>query len=210
VPGFSGGTAARTPLALVGALGLINPKGPNIATPVDLMADRISLRPYRDEYAPLLYAAVIESRTSLARWMPWCHSGYSLEDSAAWVRTLPARWESGLEYTFAIFDRAGDFVGGCGLNALNRVHNFANLGYWVRESRQRQGIAVDAVHALARFGFRSLCLTRIEIVAAAENLPSRRVAEKAGATYECLARNRLLISAHLHAAAVYSLIPDGA
>lgn len=114
-----------------------------------------------------------------------------------------------MEYAFAIFDGANEYVGGCGFNGFNRVHNFANLGYWVRESHQRQGIAVDAVLALSQFGFRNLGLTRIEIVVASENLPSRRVAEKAGATYECLARNRLLINKQPHAAAVYSLIPIG-
>ncbi len=139
--------------------------------------------------------------------MPWCHSEYSLGDSIAWVRTSSERWESGAEYAFAIFDQVGEYAGGCGLNGFNRLHNFANLGYWVRESRQRQGVAVDAVHALCKFGFTTLGLSRIEIVVASENMPSRRVAEKAGAMYECLARNRLLIHNRLHTAAVYSLVP---
>ena len=141
--------------------------------------------------------------------MPWCHSDYSLNDSIAWVSTSSERWESGVECAFAIFDQVGEYVGGCGFNGFNRMHNFANLGYWIRESRQRQGIAVEAVLALSKFGFTALGLTRIEIVVAMQNRPSRRVAEKAGATYECLARNRLLINNALHTAAVYSLIPNG-
>jgi ribosomal-protein-serine acetyltransferase len=100
-------------------------------------------------------------------------------------------------------------LGGIGLNQFNREHNFCDLGFWVRESRQRQGIASRAARAVTAFGFRELTLTRIEIVIAEGNILSRRVAEKLGATFECVARNRLVSTGVPLAAAVYSLIPDG-
>jgi RimJ/RimL family protein N-acetyltransferase len=175
--------------------------------PRTLTLDRVVLRPYRLADAPLLYEAAIESRHTVGRWMPWCHDGYAPAESAAWVESCAKRWRSGVEYAFGIFDHDGRYIGGCGLNGFNRMHNFANLGYWVRQSRQRQGYAVDAVRALSAFGFTTLRLTRIEIVVASENAPSRRVAEKAGATFECVARNRLLIREVPYGAAVYSLVP---
>ena len=58
---------------------------------------------------------------------------------------------------------------------------------------QRNGIAVGTVRLLAHFGFATIGLTRIEIIAAEDNVASRRVALKSGATFECLARNRLLV-----------------
>ena len=61
---------------------------------------------------------------------------------------------------------------------------------------------------MARFGFETVGLTRIEIVAASENAPIRRVAEKAGAQFECRARNRLVIHGMPVVAAVYSLVPS--
>jgi RimJ/RimL family protein N-acetyltransferase len=48
----------------------------------------------------------------------------------------------------------------------------------------------------AAFAFAKTGLTRLEIVAQAGNLRSQRVAEKAGATLECLARNRLVFMAN--------------
>jgi ribosomal-protein-serine acetyltransferase len=105
------------------------------------------------------------------------------------------------------FRSQGNFLGGAGLNKINREHNFANLGYWVRQSRQRRGVASGATRLLAGFGFATLGLTRIEIVAVSDNLPSQRVAEKAGAQFECLARNRLVIRGVPLAAKVYSLVP---
>jgi ribosomal-protein-serine acetyltransferase len=63
------------------------------------------------------------------------------------------------------------------------------------------------VRAIAHFCFNYLKLTRLEIVIAVENAPSRGVAEKVGATFECIARNRLVLHEHPIDAAVYSLIP---
>jgi RimJ/RimL family protein N-acetyltransferase len=139
--------------------------------------------------------------------MPWCHAQYQSADSEGWVRFAQRAWKDGIEYAFAVFDRDDRFVGGAGINQIHPLHQFANLGYWIRESRQREGLAVEAARAVAAFGFDTLLLTRLEIVAAEGNIPSRRVAEKVGAAFECLARNRLVIHGVPHCSAVYSLVP---
>ena len=61
---------------------------------------------------------------------------------------------------------------------------------------------------IAAHGFNYLKLTRLEIVVAEENRPSRGVAEKAGATFECIARNRLVVGERPITGAVYSLVPE--
>jgi len=177
---------------------------------VELRFGDVLLRPYRDGDAAQLYAAVRESLPTVGRWMTWCREGYAQGDAVAWVERCATAWQSGEEYAFGIFDARGDYVGATGLNHFNRVHNFANLGYWVRQSRQREGFAATAARLSADFGFAALRLTRIEIVAAAENRPSRRVAEKLGAQFECVARNRLLLRGVPIAGAVYSVVPDAA
>jgi len=60
----------------------------------------------------------------------------------------------------------------------------ANVGYWVRTGQTGQGIATAAVRRVARFGFEDLGLRRLELLVAVDNLASRRVAEKVGATFE--------------------------
>lgn len=174
---------------------------------VELSSDHVLLRPYRVEDASVVFIAATESVDTVGRWMPWCHAGYTEAESVAWIEKCQAAWQSGEAYEFAMFDSANEYVGGAGLNQFDRLHNLANLGYWVRQSRQSRGLATDAVRILARFGFETLRLTRIEIVAASENVASRRVAEKAGAQLECLARNRLVIHGVPLVAAVHSLVP---
>ena len=175
--------------------------------PVELTSQRVLLRPYRLEDASVVFAAAMESVDTVGRWMPWCHAGHTEAESIAWIEKCHAMWQSGEAYEFAMFDSTDEYVGGAGLNQFHRLHNLANLGYWVRQSRQRRGLATAAVRILAKFGFETLRLTRIEIVAASENSPSRRVAERAGAQFECIARNRLIIHGVPLAAAVHSLVP---
>ncbi len=175
--------------------------------PVALSSSRILLRPYQPSDAGLVYAATIESLASVGRWMQWCHPGYAEHESVAWIENCHAQWQRGDAYEFAMFDAADQYVGGAGINDVNRLSNFANLGYWIRESRQGEGFATEAVRLLIPFGFCTLGLTRIEIVAAVANVQSRRVAEKAGALVECIARNRLFIGGRPVDAVVHSLIP---
>jgi RimJ/RimL family protein N-acetyltransferase len=174
----------------------------------ELTAERIALRRCRKAYAPLLPVAALESVETVGRWLPWCHADYQQAESVAWFDKCEADWDNDAAYEFAIFDSAGEYVGGAGLHHVDRDHNIAHIGYWVRQSRQRRGLAVDAVRLLTEFGFATIELTRIEIVAAADNVPSRRVAEKAGALLECLARNRLVIRGVPTTAAVYSFVPN--
>ena len=95
-----------------------------------------------------------------------------------------------------------------GLNFFNRVHQVANLGYWVRTSATGRGVATKAAHLVARFGFAQLGLHRIEILAAVDNIASQRVAEKVGAVREGVLRKRLLINGESLDAVMFSLLPE--
>jgi RimJ/RimL family protein N-acetyltransferase len=176
--------------------------------PVELTSSRLLLRPPALEDSEELYRAAIESVDSVGRWLPWCHAGYDRGDSRAWVDTCIAAWRHEESYPFFIFDRQDrKLLGGCGLNEIDRLRLRANLGYWVRSSRMGQGVATAAARMAARFGLETLCMQRLEIVAAVGNNASQRVAEKLGATREGLLRNRLRIRDIPHDAVGYSLVP---
>ncbi len=166
------------------------------------------LRPLVRADARAMAAAVRESRATVAKWMTWAHGDYSEAEALDWVALCDASHANGSAHEFGIFRPDGQtFVGVAGLNQFNRVHGFCNLGYWVRESAQRQGAASSAIALLANHAFRHLDQNRVEIVIADHNLPSLAVALKAGATYECLARNRLQLHGESVAAHMLSLVP---
>jgi len=176
---------------------------------IEMIEGPLLIRPYREEDAGALYDAVRESVSEVSQWLPWCHENYSLSESREFTSSRAIAAQGDEWYSFAIFEREGGrFLGGVGLNFINRVHQLANLGYWVRTSAAGRGVATGATRAVARFGFERLGLKRIEIVAAVNNLSSQRVAEKAGAVREGLLRKRLLIRGEAHDAVLFSLVAE--
>jgi ribosomal-protein-serine acetyltransferase len=165
----------------------------------------ISLRAYRPDDAAELYAAARESIADVYPWLPWCHPAYTMDEARAWIEWGAQARADGLEYPFAIVDRDGRFLGGCGLNMINRLHQFANLGYWVRSSATGRGVAPAAVRGAAEFAFAETDLVRLEIVCAVGNTRSQRVAERAGATREAVLRHRLLLHGEPVDAVMYAL-----
>lgn len=174
---------------------------------LELVDGRLRLRPWQAQDAQDLFDAARSSVTSVGCWLPWCHAGYDLDAARAWIGHCQDGWSRGEHFAFPVFDlRTGELLGSAGLNQRNRQHRSANLGYWVRQSRQGQGVAACAAGLVARFGFEQLGLVRIEIVAMPDNHASRRTAEKIGARFEAIARQRLWADGQAHDAAVYGLI----
>jgi ribosomal-protein-serine acetyltransferase len=176
---------------------------------LELIEGPLLIRPYRAEDASALYEAVRESISEVSLWLPWCHPKYSIEESREFIGSRELASQGGEWYSFGIFETdSGGFLGGVGINFINRVHQMANLGYWVRTSAAGRGVATAATRMAARFGFEQLGLRRIEIVAAVANVPSQRVAEKAGARREGVLRRRLLIRGESVDAVLFSLLQE--
>ncbi len=173
-----------------------------------ITANDLVIRPFEEKDADAFAAAVGESMSTVGVWMPWCVAGYSADDARSWFDLCAWNLQAKEAYDVGVFCAgSGMLLGGVAINQINREHGFGNIGYWVRQSQQKKGIAPRAALAIARFGFSELKLTRLEIVAVENNVPSRRVAEKVGAIFECVARNRLVLFGKPRDAAVYSLVP---
>jgi RimJ/RimL family protein N-acetyltransferase len=180
-----------------------------MALPRELGDGTVVLRPPGEGDVDDIFAAVRESLAELVPWMVWAHPGYLRIETAEWVRATSQAWANDTEYSFAIFDReSGALLGTCGLNAIDRVNRWANLGYWVRTAATRRGIATRSATLVAAFGLGELGLERIEILAATGNEPSQRVAANIGTTREGVLRRRLRVGEASYDAVVFSLVRD--
>jgi ribosomal-protein-serine acetyltransferase len=180
-----------------------------MARPRELDDGVVVLRPPVEADVDDLYAGVRESLPQLVPWMAWCHPDYERVETAEWVRATEQAWANDSEYPFTICERAtGAVLGTCGLNGVDRLNRWANLGYWVRTTATRRGVATRAAALVAAYAFREVGLERVEILAATGNEPSQRVAAKVGATREGVLRRRLRVGEISHDAVVFSLIRD--
>ena len=63
---------------------------------------RVHIRPYRLDDAEVVVGAVLESFADLQAWMPWCHPGYSIDDSRSWLEAQVPAFHAGTAFEFAI------------------------------------------------------------------------------------------------------------
>lgn len=177
-------------------------------TNIQLTDGLITLRPPRPTDLPALLEAVHESLAELHPWMDWATPAYNEASARNWLEHVQLAWEHASGFQFAITDAAsGEYLGHCGVDGINEKYHFCNLGYWVRTHRTGRGFASRATRLAAQFAFETGGLVRAEIVIAAGNLPSQRVAQKAGAHYEGLLLNRMVVRTEVLDAVMYSLTP---
>ena len=73
-----------------------------MAEPVDpdieLAADGLRLRAYRDGDVGALSAAVRESVDTVGPWLPWCHARYGEADARSWIAFCADGWRRGEHY----------------------------------------------------------------------------------------------------------------
>ena len=177
---------------------------------VELLAGALLIRPFSAADIDAVHEAARESIKEISPWLPWCHPEYSKEETRAFIMSRDEAWRNEEELAFGVFDlETGAFFGCVGLNQINRTHQIANLGYWVRTSCTGRGVASTAARRVARFGLKELGLQRIEILAAVGNRASQRAAEKAGALREAVfLRKRLLMRGYSQDAVLYSLVAE--
>lgn len=173
-----------------------------------LSDDFVALRPFVATDVEALVEAARESTRENYPWLSWCHPNYGESDARNWVEHAATVWETG-ERNFAITDSVSvRLLGGCDLTRFDPDLRWANLGYWVRSSSTRRGVATSAVRLMARHVFGEREFNRIEIIMSVKNIASRKVAEKAGAKLEGILRNRLNLHGEAHDACMFSLIPS--
>jgi RimJ/RimL family protein N-acetyltransferase len=168
----------------------------------------VDLRPLEFGEENELHSAVHESLPQLNPWMSWATEKYTRDIARDFITVTRAEWSRGSLYAFAIIDtKTNELLGGCGLSHIHPIYKFCNLGYWVRASRQGRGIAGRAAKLAARFAFEKTKVIRAEIVIAAGNDASKRVAEKVGAHYEGILLNRMTVRENIYDAHMFSLLP---
>lgn len=78
----------------------------------------------------------------------------------------------------------GEPLGAIGMNNYQKLHNRAEIGYWLLPEHWGKGIISEAMEAMVDYLFREWGLHRIEAVVEAGNSNSSRVLERAGFVYE--------------------------
>jgi len=141
---------------------------------------RLLLRPFSLADVPTVFALSLED--GIRRWMP--DQVYrDVSDADRVIRALMAHTANPPQphvhpYVLGVEHReTGNLIGHVGLSP---ARGSVEIGYAIADRLQGQGLATEAVAAAAGWALDELALAEVLGVVAVDNLPSRRVLEKAG------------------------------
>ncbi|GGK22695.1 hypothetical protein GCM10010124_14030 [Pilimelia terevasa] len=178
--------------------------------PSEFDAPGVRLRAYRDEDTAGVLAIGRDPET--IRYTPGASGDRDAEAVRTWIRVHSrSRWAEG-RYDYAAADPQTDEFLGSGYLRVTARWASGEIGYLVRPTARRRGVATAMTRALADLGF-ARGLRRIELRTMWENVNSQRVALAAGFRREAELRAALPgDSGHSHDVIVWSRLAadDGA
>lgn len=116
-------------------------------------------------YSEPVYATKEEVKELLDKYI----SSYKKEDYYRWA---------------VILKETGECIGQIAYFLVDSKNHFAEIEYCIGSAFQCRGYATEATKAVIRFGFEQMNLHKVQICTKEINVPSKRVIEKCGFTYE--------------------------
>lgn len=132
------------------------------------------------------------------------------EDGMAeeWISTHQDAFDSEQSVVFAIELRPeGPLIGAIGLG-ISKIHQWAELGYWIGKPYWNHGYCTEAAREVLRYGFEDQNLNRIQARHMPKNPASGRVMEKIGMSPEGTLRQSLRRFDAFEDAVMYSILHE--
>lgn len=149
--------------------------------------DELELGLLERHHAEALFELTDANREHLSRWFPWIKDTKSAEDSRSFIEIGLRRFAAGNGLQAGIwYERA--LVGVIGLLHVNAATKSTEIGYWLTEDCQGQGIVTRACRLLCTYLFEERALQRIEIRCATGNTKSRAIPQRLGFVEEGVLR----------------------
>jgi RimJ/RimL family protein N-acetyltransferase len=181
-----------------------------IDLPSELRGPRVLLRPYRQDDAEHVFAAIDESRDHLRPWVTWVDDNRTVDDVRDYCIRSQASWLLRTELALGIFDSvSGRYLGGTGLHDPDWELRAFEIGYWLRLTAIGHGYATESTRLLANFALSCLEARRVTLRCDARNDASRRVAERAEFVLEGRLRNvSMAPDGTVRDDLVYTIVPE--
>jgi ribosomal-protein-serine acetyltransferase len=140
-----------------------------------------------------VFKAIDSQRDYLGKWLPFVAFTKEMADTGKFVDSVVHAPEDRFEYVFTI--RKDDaLVGLIGFKDTDRQNKKTEIGYWISEKHQKQGIVTKSVVKLCDFAFNNQGINRIQIKCAVDNIASKNIPKKLGFKFEGIERQGELLS----------------
>jgi RimJ/RimL family protein N-acetyltransferase len=160
--------------------------------PYFIRTERFVIRCWNPHDAGMLREAIDSSLEHIRPWMSWTkREPEPLEETVERLRQFRAKFDLDESFVYGVFSAdESEVIGGTSLGRIAADEAFV-IGYWIRESRIRQGLATEITAALTRVAFELCGVDRVEIQVMPTNTASRKIPPKLGYVEEATLRRRL-------------------
>ena len=124
-----------------------------------------------------------------------------------WIARYQQARETGTKEAFAITDEDGAFLGLALAPSIDAEAAEAELGYMVAAHARGRGVASEALALLTRWAFEERGVLRASLVIDVDNPASKRVAERAGYSFEGVMRSTYLKQGRRSDTELWSRLP---
>jgi len=139
-----------------------------------------------------IFRTIDNQRDYLGKWLPFVAFTKEVSDTEKSVDSVVNATEDRFEYVFVII-KCKEFVGLIGFKDTDKLNKKTEIGYWLSEKYQKQGIVTKSVYKLCDFAFNKLGINRIQIKCAVENISSINIPKKLGFKFEGIERQGELL-----------------
>lgn len=158
-------------------------------------------RNMKDVYAA--FDCIDSDRERLREFLPWVDSNKSAEDQVWYVGECAKDWDAGKLFDFGIHTVDEEFAGAIGIHNIAWDHHRCELGYWLHQKYEGQGLISSSVQALEKILF-DLGFNRIEIRCDPRNTKSAGVPTRNGYRFEGILHQDVMFSGQFRDSAVYA------
>lgn len=166
--------------------------------------DNITLKLVNPAFAPRYVELVTQNNAYLAKWLGWVNKCNNLEFFQKFIAKSLTDFNAGKSMTCAI-EYQGDIVGNISFSQIDHSLKKVEIGYWLAEQYQGNGIITRACNRLIDYAFTELKVEKVQIAAAEHNLPSRQVCERLGMKLEGIISHREKVGERILSHAMYAL-----
>ena len=158
-----------------------------------IVDNEIVLRPLELSDAHDIFTTIDTQRAYLGKWLPFVANTKEVADTMEFVKSVvfaPSH-RSELVYTIRVRD---EFAGVIGFKDTDSANKKTELGYWLSEKFQKQGVMTRSVEKLCSIAFHEMGMNRVQILCAVGNNPSKQIPIRLGFHLEGIVKEGELLS----------------
>lgn len=140
--------------------------------------ERLELRELQEEDAKALFQLTDRNRVYLREWLGWVDDTRSIRDTLEYIELSEDQHARNDGFQAGIW-LDNQLVGAIGYHYMDWQRKQTEIGYWLSQEFEGQGIVTRACEAIIEYAF-SLGLQTILICCAIENVRSQAIPERLG------------------------------